>query len=148
MLVTELVDDLAAVPEGIVLQVIDAVDARGPGRIEGAERPLHRKLAQVPVAVVGKGGSPGDPGAEGVLADPLQAGRGAIDGDGMKHLEVGTGTEEVGVFQLHPDGVGAARAAVVEAWVQCPDIARSDAQIDLLVVITDLADPDRKSTRP
>src|SRR5215475_2188257 len=79
--VLKLVDDFAAVPEGIVLQVVDAIDARGPARIEGIERLLHRHLAHVTVAVVGERDSRRDPGVEGMVAERLQAGRGAIDRD-------------------------------------------------------------------
>src|SRR6516225_1220326 len=94
--VLEFVDDLAAVVEVIVLQVIDTVGTHRPARIEGVERLLHRYLAQVAVAVVGESGCRRDPAAKGMLVARLETGGIAIDGAGMKHLEAGTGAEEIG----------------------------------------------------
>src|SRR5207244_12614136 len=49
--------------------------------------------------------------------------------------------EEVDLLELHAGGVAAAAAAEVEAWIEGPDIARRDAEVDLAVVIGHRADP-------
>ena len=141
MLVAELVDDLAAVPKGVGLDVIAAGEPAGPAGVEGVEGAIQREIAEPPVARVGvvhvhRGEAP-----ESVHVGDLHERFGAIDVGGVLELHARPAAEEVDLLEPHAGGVGAAAAAEVEARIEGPDIARRDAQVDLAVVIGHRADP-------
>ena len=141
MLVMELVDDLAAVVERVGLRIVHASHAARESGLEGVERVVDGEIALMPVAVVGPGDPDRGPGAEGMVVRRREERGGPIDVPGVSQLDLGAGTDEVELLELHPGRVLPAAARVVEAGVERPHVAGGHAQIDLAVVVFHRTDP-------
>src|SRR3984885_15901673 len=59
----------------------------------------------------------------------------------MRYRQVGAGTEEADVLEMHAGGVAAAAAPEVEAGIERPHVPGGDAHVDRAVVIAHHPDP-------